>query len=108
MEDLPAIRRGLFTGNVTELEVAANNFHRLILELTTASAGLGHQIDQGMGERSAAKFSRTPTSSYLPGERDIPHPQNRRRLSLDQGRNSQPGRVGARGVSVRGVGGNSG
>jgi hypothetical protein len=35
-------------------------------------------------------------------------PQNRRRLSLDQGGNSQPGRVGARGVGVRGVGGNSG
>jgi hypothetical protein len=33
---------------VTELEVEANNFRRLILELDRCFPGLGHQIDEGM------------------------------------------------------------
>jgi sulfur-carrier protein len=33
---------------VTELEVEANNFRRLILELDRHFPGLGHQIDEGM------------------------------------------------------------
>ncbi len=37
-----------FTGGVTELEVGANNFRRLILELDRRFPGLGHQIDEGM------------------------------------------------------------
>jgi hypothetical protein len=37
-----------FTGGVTELEVEANNFHRLIIELDRRFPGLGHQIDEGM------------------------------------------------------------
>jgi len=37
-----------FTGGVTELEVEANNFRRLILELDRRFPGLGHQVDEGM------------------------------------------------------------
>ena len=37
-----------FTGGVTELEVEANNFRRLILELDRRFPGFGHQIDEGM------------------------------------------------------------
>ena len=37
-----------FTGGLTELEVEANNFRRLILELDRRFPGLGHQIDEGM------------------------------------------------------------
>jgi hypothetical protein len=71
LEDLPAIRRGLFTGNVTELEVAANNFRRLILELTTASPGLGHQIDQGMGVAIGGEIFQNPYLVLLNRESEI-------------------------------------
>jgi molybdopterin synthase sulfur carrier subunit len=37
-----------FTDGVTELEVEANSFRRLILELDRRFPGLGHQIDEGM------------------------------------------------------------
>jgi len=37
-----------FTGGVTELEVEANNFRRLILELDRRFPGLGHQVDESM------------------------------------------------------------
>jgi sulfur-carrier protein len=37
-----------FTGGVTELEVEANNFRRLILELDRRFPGFGHQVDEGM------------------------------------------------------------
>src|ERR1700746_3473970 len=36
---------------VTELEVEANNFRRLILQLDRRFPGLGHQIDEGGGDR---------------------------------------------------------
>jgi hypothetical protein len=71
LEDLPAIRRGLFTGNVTELEVAANNFRRLILELTTASPDLGHQIDQGMGVAIGGEIFQNPYLVLLNRESEI-------------------------------------
>ena len=37
-----------FTGGLTEIEVEANNFRRLILELDRRFPGLGHQVDEGM------------------------------------------------------------
>jgi hypothetical protein len=37
-----------FTGGVTELEVGANNFRRIILELDRRFPGLGRQIDESM------------------------------------------------------------
>ena len=37
-----------FTGGVTELEVEANNFRRLILELDRRFPGLGRQVEEGM------------------------------------------------------------
>jgi molybdopterin synthase sulfur carrier subunit len=37
-----------FTGGVTELEVEANNFRRLILELDRRFPGFGHQIEESM------------------------------------------------------------
>jgi hypothetical protein len=40
-----------FTGGVTELEVEANNFRCLILELDRRFLGHGHQIDEGTAVR---------------------------------------------------------
>ncbi len=37
-----------FTGGVTEFEVEANNFCRLILELNRRYPGLGRQIEESM------------------------------------------------------------
>ncbi|HKM70801.1 MAG TPA: MoaD/ThiS family protein [Pseudomonadota bacterium] len=37
-----------FTGGLTELEVEASNFRRLILDLDRRLPGLGYQIDEGM------------------------------------------------------------
>ena len=37
-----------FTGGVTELEVEANNFRRLVLELDRRFPGFGHQVEEGM------------------------------------------------------------
>jgi sulfur-carrier protein len=37
-----------FTGGVTELEVEATNFRRLILELDRRFPGFGHQVEEGM------------------------------------------------------------
>ena len=37
-----------FTGGVTELEVEANNFRRMVLELDRRFPGLGRQIDGSM------------------------------------------------------------
>jgi hypothetical protein len=37
-----------FTGGMTELEVEANNFRRMVLELDRRFPGLGRQIDESM------------------------------------------------------------
>ena len=37
-----------FTGGLTELEVEANTFRRLILELERRYPGLGRQVEEGM------------------------------------------------------------
>ena len=37
-----------FTGGRTELEVAATNFRRLVLELEERFPGLGKQVEEGM------------------------------------------------------------
>jgi sulfur-carrier protein len=37
-----------FTGGVSEFEVQATNFHRLIRELDARFPGLGHQVEEGM------------------------------------------------------------
>ena len=37
-----------FTGGKTELEVAATNFRRLVLELEARFPGLGKQVEEGM------------------------------------------------------------
>src|SRR5205085_12643958 len=37
-----------FTGGLTELEVEANNFRRMVLELDRRFPGLGRQIDESM------------------------------------------------------------
>ena len=37
-----------FTGGVTELEVEANTFRRMVLELDRRFPGLGRQIDESM------------------------------------------------------------
>jgi molybdopterin synthase sulfur carrier subunit len=36
-----------FTGGVAQLEVEANNFRRLILELERRFPGLGYQVEEG-------------------------------------------------------------
>ena len=41
-----ALRR--FTGGLTELEVDATNFRRLVLELDERFPGLGKQVEDGM------------------------------------------------------------
>jgi hypothetical protein len=41
-----ALRR--FTGGLTELEVEATNFRRLVLELDKRFPGLGKQVEDGM------------------------------------------------------------
>ena len=37
-----------FTHGVTELDVEADNFRRLVLELDRRFPGLGHQVEEGM------------------------------------------------------------
>jgi hypothetical protein len=37
-----------FTGGMTEFEVKATNFHRLVRELEQRFPGLGHQVEEGM------------------------------------------------------------
>ena len=37
-----------FTGGVTELDVEATNFRRLVLELDRRYPGLGKQVEEGM------------------------------------------------------------
>jgi hypothetical protein len=37
-----------FTGDVTEIEVEANTFRRMVLELDRRFPGLGRQIDESM------------------------------------------------------------
>jgi molybdopterin synthase sulfur carrier subunit len=37
-----------FTGGLSEFDVEANNFRRLILELDRRFPGLGHQVEEGM------------------------------------------------------------
>jgi molybdopterin synthase sulfur carrier subunit len=37
-----------FTGGVAELEVEADTFRRMVLELDRRFPGLGHQIEEGM------------------------------------------------------------
>ncbi len=37
-----------FTGGLSEFDVEADNFRRLILELDRRFPGLGHQIEEGM------------------------------------------------------------
>jgi molybdopterin converting factor small subunit len=37
-----------FTGGVSEFDVEANNFRRLVLELERRYPGLGHQVEEGM------------------------------------------------------------
>ena len=37
-----------FTGGLTELEVEANNFRRMVLELDRRFPGLGRQVEEGM------------------------------------------------------------
>jgi sulfur-carrier protein len=37
-----------FTGGLSEFEVEANTFRRLILELELRFPGLGHQVEEGM------------------------------------------------------------
>jgi hypothetical protein len=54
-----------FTGGVIELEVEANNFRRMVLELDRRLPGLGRQIDESMRWRSTVRSSGTPASSPL-------------------------------------------
>jgi sulfur-carrier protein len=37
-----------FTGGLSEFDVEANNFRRLVLELERRYPGLGHQVEEGM------------------------------------------------------------
>src|SRR5260370_31788986 len=37
-----------FTGGLTEIEVEANNFRRMVLELDRRFPGLGRQVEEGM------------------------------------------------------------
>jgi hypothetical protein len=37
-----------FTGGLSELDVEATNFRRLVLELERRYPGLGHQVEEGM------------------------------------------------------------
>jgi sulfur-carrier protein len=37
-----------FTGGVSEFDVEANNFRRLVVELERRYPGLGHQVEEGM------------------------------------------------------------
>ena len=64
-----------FTGGVTEIEVEANNFRRLILELDRRFPGFGHQIDEGM---AVAIDGEIYQNAYLTPLTDS---QNRRRLN---------------------------
>lgn len=37
-----------FTGGVREVEIAADTFRRMVLELERRFPGLGHQVEEGM------------------------------------------------------------
>ena len=50
-----------FTGGLTELEVEANTFRRMVLELDRRFPGLGRQIEESMAVAIDGETSRTPT-----------------------------------------------
>jgi hypothetical protein len=62
-----------FTGGVTELEVEANNFRRMVLELDRRFPGLGRQIEESMAvaiDGGVTRFRRSPgTQQRCPGRR---------------------------------------
>ena len=45
---IPSSLANRFTGGMSEVEVEASTFRRLILELERRYPGLGHQVEEGM------------------------------------------------------------
>jgi hypothetical protein len=69
---------------VTELEVEANNFRRLILQLDRRFPGLGHQIDEGMAVAIDGESPRMPTSPRSSQKaRSLSDPEDLRRWTSD-------------------------
>jgi len=65
--------------SVTELEVEANNFRRMVLELDRRYPGLGRQIEESMAVAIDGEIFQDAYLVPLKPESEIlPDPQNRR------------------------------
>jgi len=73
-----------FTGGATELEVEANNFRRMVLELDRPlpRPRPPDRGEHGGGDRRRNLPGRLPRPAQ-PRQRNLPDPQNRRRLTGD-------------------------
>ena len=60
-----------FTGGVTELEVEANTFRRMVLELDRRFPGLGRQIDESMAVAIDGENSQDADLASLKPESEI-------------------------------------
>ena len=60
-----------FTGGVSEFEVTATNFHRLIRELDERFPGLGHQVEEGMAIAIDGTITRTPTGAEIRPDSEV-------------------------------------
>jgi sulfur-carrier protein len=60
-----------FTGGMTELEVAATSFRRLVLELEERFPGLGKQVEEGMAVAIDGEIFQDAYSAVLRPESEI-------------------------------------
>ena len=60
-----------FTGGKTELEVAATNFRRLVLELEERFPGLGKQVEEGMAVAIDGEIFQDAYSAVLKPDSEI-------------------------------------
>ena len=67
-----------FTGGVSEFDVEANNFRRLVLELERRYPGLGHQVEEGMAVANAIN------DAIGVRMRDLPMSPPRLRAAIDK------------------------
>ena len=60
-----------FTGGLSEFDVEANNFRRLILELDRRFPGLGHQVEEGMAVAINGEIFQDAYSAPLAADSEI-------------------------------------
>ena len=60
-----------FTGGLSELDVEATNFRRLVLELERRYPGLGHQVEEGMAVAIDGEIFQDAYAAQLRPESEI-------------------------------------